>query len=55
MRAHAAGASPGWWSRADLAAARDRHAKVDAQTLAFDVPVPAGGDAVLRYRIQVGW
>ncbi len=29
--------------------------KVDAQTLAFDVPVPAGGDAVLRYRAQVGW
>jgi len=28
--------------------------KIDAQTLAFDVPVPAGGDAVLRYRIQVG-
>jgi hypothetical protein len=28
--------------------------KVDARTLAFDVPVPAGDEAVLRYRIQVG-
>jgi len=28
--------------------------KVDARTLAFDVPVPAGGEAELRYRIQVG-
>src|SRR4030095_8161353 len=28
--------------------------KEDAQTLAFDVPVPAGGEVVLRYRVQVG-
>jgi len=28
--------------------------KVDARTLAFDVPVPAGAEAELRYRIQVG-
>jgi hypothetical protein len=28
--------------------------KEDAQTLAFDVPVPAGGEAVLRYRVRVG-
>ena len=28
--------------------------KEDARTLAFDVPVPAGGEAVLRYRVRVG-
>ena len=28
--------------------------KEDAQTLAFDVPVPAGGEAVLRYRVRIG-
>jgi len=28
--------------------------KEDAQTLAFDVAVPAGGEAVLRYRVRVG-
>jgi hypothetical protein len=28
--------------------------KLDARTLAFDVSVPAGGEAELRYRIQVG-
>jgi hypothetical protein len=28
--------------------------KADAGTLAFDVPVPAGGEAVLRYRVRVG-
>src|SRR5262245_13618961 len=28
--------------------------KADAGTLAFDVPVPAGAEAELRYRIQVG-
>ena len=28
--------------------------KVDARTLAFDVPVPAGAEVELRYRIQVG-
>jgi hypothetical protein len=25
-----------------------------SQTLAFDVPVPAGGETVLRYRVRVG-
>jgi hypothetical protein len=28
--------------------------KADARTLAFDLPVPAGGEAVLRYRVRVG-
>ena len=28
--------------------------KVDARTFAFDVPVPAGAEAELSYRIQVG-
>jgi hypothetical protein len=28
--------------------------KEDAQTLAVDVPVPAGGQAVARYRVRVG-
>jgi hypothetical protein len=28
--------------------------KEDAQTLAVDVPVPAGGTATLRYRVRVG-
>jgi hypothetical protein len=28
--------------------------KADAQTLAFDVPVPAKGQTVLRYRVRVG-
>lgn len=28
--------------------------KADARTLAFDLPVPAGGQAVLRYRVRVG-
>jgi len=28
--------------------------KEDAQTLAVDVPVPAGGAATLRYRVRVG-
>jgi hypothetical protein len=28
--------------------------KLDARTLAFDVSVPAGSEAELRYRIQVG-
>src|SRR5262245_16142942 len=28
--------------------------KEDAQTFAFDVPVPAGGEAVLRCRVRVG-
>jgi hypothetical protein len=31
-----------------------RSRKVDARTLAFDVPLPAGGEAELRYRMQVG-
>jgi hypothetical protein len=28
--------------------------KLDARTLAFDVPVPAGGETTLIYRVQVG-
>ena len=28
--------------------------KEDAQTLAVDVPVPAGGRAVARYRVRMG-
>jgi hypothetical protein len=28
--------------------------KEDAQTLAVDVPVPAGGQAVVRYRVRIG-
>ena len=28
--------------------------KEDAQTLAVDVPVPAGGEAVARYRVRIG-
>ncbi len=28
--------------------------RVDARTLGFDVPVAAGGESVLRYRVRVG-
>lgn len=29
--------------------------KVDAQTVAFEVPVPAGGEATVRYRVRYRW
>jgi hypothetical protein len=39
---------------ADVVVGRDARTAADIVATAFDVPVPAGGETVLRYRIQVG-
>ena len=31
------------------------HTKRDAHTIEFSVPVPPGGESVLRYRVAVDW
>jgi hypothetical protein len=40
----------GFW---EVVSASHQHRKVNAAELAFDVPVPADGETVLKYTVQV--
>ena len=43
------------WSDWELAESSSKSSKVDAQTVAFDVPVPASGEATVRYVVRYRW
>ena len=43
------------WSDWELAESSIKSSKVDAQTVAFEVPVPASGEATLRYVVRYRW
>jgi hypothetical protein len=43
------------WSDWDVVDASQTWTRVDAQTIAFDVPVPASGEATVRYSVRYRW
>ena len=43
------------WSDWELAESNIKSSKVDAQTVAFEVPVPASGEATVRYVVRYRW
>ena len=43
------------WSDWELAEASGKSTRIDAQTVAFDVPVPASGEATVRYTVRYRW
>lgn len=43
------------WNDWDVTDSSVKWTRVDAQTIAFDVPVPAAGEATLRYSVRYRW
>jgi hypothetical protein len=43
------------WNAWDVLDSTGKWSKVDAQTIAFEVPVAAGGEATVRYRVRYRW
>lgn len=43
------------WTEWDIVDTSIPWTKVDAQTIAFEVPVPAGGEATVRYGVRYRW
>jgi hypothetical protein len=43
------------WTQWEIVAASQRHQKTDAQSIRFDVAVPAQGEAVLTYTVRYRW